>query len=62
MTSGNSSTLIVRDDVGECTKGWQLTPDNHILLCPDTCATVQADPMVNVDVMFGCESPTKPPA
>ncbi|HWA71515.1 MAG TPA: vWA domain-containing protein [Polyangiaceae bacterium] len=62
MTSGNSSTLIVRDDIGECTKGWQLTPDNHIQLCPDTCATVQADPLVSVDVMFGCESPTKPPA
>jgi hypothetical protein len=62
MTSGAQSTLVVRDDIGACTKGWQLTPDNHILLCPDTCASVQADPLVTVDVMFGCESPVKPPA
>ncbi|HYJ11808.1 MAG TPA: hypothetical protein VEX18_22445, partial [Polyangiaceae bacterium] len=62
LTSGSASTLVVRDDVGECTKGWQLTPDNHILLCPDTCARVQSDPLVTVDVMFGCESLVKPPA
>jgi hypothetical protein len=57
MSSGSNSTLVVRDDVGECTKGWQLTADKHILLCPDTCATVQADPLITVDVMFGCDSP-----
>jgi hypothetical protein len=57
MASGGQSTLVVRDDVGDCTKGWQLTADKHILLCPDTCATVQADPLITVDVMFGCESP-----
>ena len=61
MSSGGQSTLVVRDDVGDCTKGWQLTQDKHILLCPDTCATVQADPLITVDVMFGCDSPIKPP-
>ena len=61
MSSRTASTLVVRDDLGECTKGWHLTPDNQIELCPDTCAAVQADPLVSVDVMFGCDSPTRPP-
>lgn len=62
LTSGNQSTLVVRDDIGDCSKGWQLTPDNHILLCPETCARVQSDPLVTVDVMFGCQSLGTPPA
>jgi hypothetical protein len=62
LTSGGSSQLVVRDDVGDCKQGWQLTADQHVLLCPDTCATVQNDPKMAVDVVFGCESIGTPPA
>ncbi|MFZ5891120.1 MAG: vWA domain-containing protein [Myxococcota bacterium] len=60
LTSGGNSTLIVRDDVGECTQGWQLTPDNEIMLCKDTCDQARSAGMV-VDVLFGCESLQNPP-
>jgi len=53
---GDESLLVVRDDVGECTEGWQLTPDGQILLCPATCSTVQLEPNITVRVAFGCES------
>ena len=53
---GDESLLVVRDDVGGCTEGWQLTPDGQILLCPATCSTVQLEPSITVRVAFGCES------
>ena len=53
-------TLVVRDDVGDCSDGWRLTDNNEILLCPTTCNTVQLDPNITVRVTFGCESYTGP--
>lgn len=61
LTSSDGSTLVVRDDVGDCKKGWQLTSNQQILLCPDTCASVQSDPNISVDVLFGCQSLGEPP-
>ena len=60
LTSNNQSTLIVRDDVGDCTQGWQLTSNNEILLCKDTCDQARSTGMT-VDVLFGCESLQEPP-
>jgi hypothetical protein len=56
VTSEDQNTLIVRDDIGDCSEGWQLTSDNEILLCPTTCADVQIDPNITLDITFGCES------
>ncbi|MGC4093952.1 MAG: vWA domain-containing protein [Polyangiaceae bacterium] len=61
ITSTNQSSLAIRDDIGTCTEGWQLTADNEILLCPDTCARVKADSGAAVDVVFGCSSLTDIP-
>jgi hypothetical protein len=61
LGSGGQSQLIVRDDIGDCSQGWQLTSQNEILLCPDTCAEAQEDPKTSLDVVFGCESPTEIP-
>jgi hypothetical protein len=56
VSSGAQSSLIVRDDVGDCTQGWQLTADKEILLCPDTCNQVKSDSNAKVNVLFGCGS------
>ena len=61
LTSGGSSQLVVRDDIGDCQKGWQLTADRRIHLCAETCQAVQADPNMSVDILFGCESLGMPP-
>lgn len=54
------STLIIRDDVGDCDEGWQLTDDQQVLLCSKTCQDVQSDPDLTVEVAFGCASVADP--
>jgi len=61
INSAGQSSLAIRDDIGDCTQGWQLTADQEILLCPDTCAQVKSDSGASVDVVFGCESFTEVP-
>jgi hypothetical protein len=60
VSSGADSSLIVRDDVGDCSQGWQLTADKEILLCPDTCNQVKSDANAKVNVVFGCGSMMDP--
>jgi hypothetical protein len=48
-------TLIYQDDQGACSVGWQLDATGHnVVLCPDTCAAVQADVTATVEVLYGC--------
>jgi hypothetical protein len=61
LSDRGEDTLVIRDDHGECGEGWQLTSGDQILLCPDTCARVQASPEIIVDVSFGCRSYREPP-
>ncbi len=56
IENGDQRTLVVRDDVGDCNEGWQLTDNDEILLCPTTCNEVQLDPELTVRVTFGCQS------
>ncbi len=48
--------LVVRDDLGDCTEGWQL--GETIVLCDSTCARVKTDGTASVNVVAGCESLT----
>jgi hypothetical protein len=61
LKSSSGNQLVVRDDQAPCSKGWQLTSDQEILLCPDTCKAVQQDAALSVDVVFGCASLANPP-
>jgi hypothetical protein len=61
INSAGQSSLVVRDDMGTCTQGWQLTADKEILLCPDTCSQVKSDSGASVDVVFGCGALTEVP-
>lgn len=61
INSAGQSSLVVRDDMGSCSQGWQLTADKEILLCPDTCAQVKSDSGASVDVVFGCGALTEVP-
>lgn len=54
--SDGTSTLIIRDDQGECTEGWQRGDGNEIVLCPETCSDVQLEPTTTVELAFGCGS------
>jgi hypothetical protein len=57
----NGSTTyqtIVRSDGCTDPNGWQYqdATQTNVVLCPDACATVQADPNARVEVYFGCLS------
>jgi hypothetical protein len=58
VSQGSTHISIGRDDVGDCTDGFQIA-DNIVTLCPETCSWVQADPTNTVEVVFGCD--TLPP-
>jgi hypothetical protein len=55
-----TSTLIVRDDQGDCTEGWQFGDANEVVLCPETCSDVQLEPTTTVELAFGCGSVAVP--
>ena len=59
------SILNVPDAAGCGTKGGWYYDDaaspKKILMCPSTCATLQADAAGKVDVLFGCQTEIKPP-
>ncbi|MFO7178469.1 MAG: vWA domain-containing protein [Pseudomonadota bacterium] len=61
LSSGGQHTLVIRDDQGECSEGWQLAGGNEVLLCPDTCERVRSDPSMRVTLAFGCTSYREPP-
>lgn len=51
-----STTLIVRDDIGDCDDGWRFNDDSEIVLCPQTCSEVQLEPTTTVELAFGCDA------
>jgi hypothetical protein len=51
--SGQSS-LVLRDDNGDCVEGWQFDADGNVALCPATCDRAKADAGATVRLTFGC--------
>jgi len=55
ITSGaGDSTLILQDEVGECTEGWQINDAGEIELCSETCDAVLEDEEAAILLTFGC--------
>jgi len=59
---GGESTIVPRTDDPNCTDGWRLDANQHVVLCPNTCNQVQADALSSLEVLFGCASVQPPPA
>ncbi len=51
-----SSSLILPDDNGDCSEGWQLNGDGDIVLCSATCDEVKGDANATLQLTFGCTS------
>jgi hypothetical protein len=51
-----STELILRDDNGDCSEGWQLNAEQQVELCGATCGRVQGDMQSHVELLFGCAS------
>ena len=50
------TTLVLPDNVGDCTEGWQFDEDDNVVLCSDTCDAVKGDSGARVELLFGCIS------
>jgi len=55
VESGNQSTLLLRDDMGDCSEGWQIVGDK-VRLCGDSCDKANADANATISVIYGCGS------
>jgi hypothetical protein len=58
---GGEATIVPRSNDANCTDGWRLDDNQHVVLCPNTCSTVQADASSGLEVLFGCASVGPPP-
>jgi hypothetical protein len=54
-TSG-ASTLVLPDNMGTCTEGWQFDGTDKVVLCPQTCNELKAAPGASVQLVFGCST------
>ncbi len=52
-TNGDS-TLILPDNTGDCSEGWQFSGTDQVTLCAASCDAVQADAGARVQLTFGC--------
>ncbi len=58
-TSSGETQLVMPDQTGECTEGWQIVGD-QIVLCDGTCSRVQNDPGASLQLLFGCATGVVP--
>jgi hypothetical protein len=60
VTAGGESQLVLPDDMGDCSEGWQVNGDGQIVLCEGTCQRVQQDGSASVRLLFGCAAGVVP--
>lgn len=55
VTAGDgTSKLILPDNTGDCTEGWQFMGTDKIVLCPQSCSEIKGDTGAHVQLVFGC--------
>jgi len=54
--SDGSSKLVLPDNQGTCTEGWQFDGTDKVVLCSQTCSEVKADSGAHVQLVFGCST------
>lgn len=60
-SADGSSKLVLPDNTGACTVGWQFSGTDKVVLCPDSCAEVKGNTSAHVQLVFGCEAGVVPP-
>jgi hypothetical protein len=52
--SDGSTSLILPDDTGDCSEGWQFSGADQVTLCSASCDAVKADIGASALLQFGC--------
>ena len=56
-TDAGDMVNLAQDPSQGCAEGWQYSSDgNQIELCSETCNAVEADPSIQLEVLFGCRT------
>lgn len=48
------ASLILPDNIGDCSDGWKFNDEGDVELCGDTCDEVKLDALASVSLNFGC--------
>jgi hypothetical protein len=51
-----TSKLVLPDNTGTCTEGWQFDGTDKVVLCSQTCSEVKGDTQAHVQLVFGCSA------
>jgi hypothetical protein len=54
VQTSSGAKLVLPDNQGDCSEGWQLTTTGRIQLCPASCEELKTDPTASVQLLFGC--------
>lgn len=54
--SDGTSKLVLPDNMGACTEGWQFDGTDKVVLCSQTCSEVKGDSGAHVQLVFGCST------
>jgi hypothetical protein len=55
-SASGASKLVLPDNMGACTEGWQFDGTDKVVLCSQTCSEVKADTGAHVQLVFGCST------
>jgi hypothetical protein len=54
VQTSSGAKVVMPDNQGDCSEGWQLTMAGRIQLCPASCEELKTDPTATVQLLFGC--------
>jgi hypothetical protein len=55
-SASGASKLVLPDNMGACTEGWQFDGTDKVVLCSQTCSEVKGDTGAHVQLVFGCST------
>ncbi len=55
-----ASLMVLRDNVGECSEGWNFDSNGRVVLCEATCERLVKDPALRVAAYFDCAATDVP--
>ncbi len=56
VQTSSGSKVVLPDNTGACTEGWQTNAAGQIVLCSASCAEIKGDASARVRLMFGCST------
>lgn len=56
IQTSSGSKVVLPDNQGDCSEGWQLSATGQVELCAGSCNEIKGDPSARVQLFFGCST------